>query len=128
MCADPASQSVSVTRNISRFIETVNVSLMYLAVENFNFKNPRWRAAAVLKIGKSRYLMLMQNGSLQRIGRPPSWIFEIEIFNSRALQRHVLNHRACCRRYRKISQERFFLGKCNNSLMIALNMAYVSDE
>jgi len=36
-----------------------------------------------LKVEKSRYL-IMHNGSLKRIGRPPSWI----LFNSQSLEKH----------------------------------------
>ena len=34
----------------------------------------------------------MHNGSLQRIGGPPSWIFEIKIFHSHTPQRHVMRY------------------------------------
>jgi len=47
---------------------------------------------AILEIEKSRYSVIMQNGSLQRIDGPSSLIFEIEIFNGRALQRHALQY------------------------------------
>jgi len=36
-----------------------NVFLKCAAVENFNFQNPRWRTAAILKIEKSLYLMMV---------------------------------------------------------------------
>ena len=36
-----------------------NVFLKCAAVENFNFQNPRWRTAAILKIEKSLYLMVV---------------------------------------------------------------------
>jgi len=45
------------------------------AAEYFNFKKTRRRTAAIVKIEKSRYLMMMQNGPVKVIGRPPSWIF-----------------------------------------------------
>jgi len=44
--------------------------------------------------------MIMQNGSLKRIGRPPSWILKVKFFNGRVsqeqcvLETHVLHHRA----------------------------------
>jgi len=44
--------------------------LKCVAVINFNFKNPTWRTAAILKMEKSWYLM-MQNRSLKRISCPP---------------------------------------------------------
>jgi len=53
-----------------------NVFLKHGA-ENFNFKTPRWRTAAILKIEKLQYLMMIQNGSLKRDGRPPSWLFKM---------------------------------------------------
>ena len=70
-----------------------NVSLKYTAVKKFNLKNPG-RAAAILNIEKKQYFTMMQNGSLQGIIGQPSWVFATEMFNSRALQRHVLRHRA----------------------------------
>ena len=53
--------------------ESTSLSLKCTAVENFDFKILRRRAAAILKID----LMMMQNGSLMCIVRPPSWIFKI---------------------------------------------------
>jgi len=50
-----------------------------MTVKNFNFKNPRWRTAAILKIEKSGYHMMMQNGSFQHIGTSPPWVVETEI-------------------------------------------------
>jgi len=41
------------------------------------FLNPKWRIAPILTIERSRYLM-MQNESDKRIGRPPSWIYELK--------------------------------------------------
>jgi len=39
--------------------------LKYVIAKNFSFKNSRWRTVAILKIEKSHYLMMMQNGSHQ---------------------------------------------------------------
>jgi len=54
-----------------------NVSAKYSAVKHFDFKNPRYRTTAILKIEKSGSVMMMQNGSLQPMGDQPSSIFEI---------------------------------------------------
>jgi len=43
-----------------------------------------------LKIEKSRYLVMTQNGSLKRIGGPPSGIFKIKFLTAHALERYVL--------------------------------------
>ena len=40
---------------------------------------------------KSQYLIMLQNGSLYHNGGPPSLIFELVIWSSHALQRHVLH-------------------------------------
>ena len=45
------------------------VCLKCMAVKNYNFKNPRMRTVAILKIEKSHYFMMMQNESLKHIGR-----------------------------------------------------------
>ena len=52
-------------------------------------------------------------------GCPPSWIFEIEIFNCHALQRHVLDHSAnVCEDqsycWRDVAFFYVFLVKCKN--------------
>jgi len=39
-----------------------------------------------LKIDKLQYLMMLQNGSLKRIGRPPSWIFKMKFLMGSALE------------------------------------------
>jgi len=56
-----------------------------LAITKSNFKIPRRRTAAILKIDKLQYLMMMQNGSLKRIGCPPSWIFKMKFLMGGAL-------------------------------------------
>ena len=74
-----------------------------------------------MKIDKLQYLMMMQNGSLKRVGRPPSWIFKMKFLMGGALETHVLHHRAkffrdrwyCCR---DIAIFRVFQVKCKNSL------------
>jgi len=38
--------------------------------------------------------MMMHNGSLKRIGRPPSWIFKMKFLMGGALQTHILHHHA----------------------------------
>jgi len=101
-----------------------NMSLVCKAVKNFNFKNPRWRTAAILT-SKNRdkiYVTMMQR---KRIGCPPSWVFKINFFNCRCTCEPILRHYAkyrrdrleCCRdqisRYFAIV---FFLAKCANSL------------
>ena len=55
-----------------------------------NFKNPRWRTAdtherPVLHYRETSRILDFRDG-----GCTPSWILEIEIFNSRAFERHVL--------------------------------------
>jgi len=49
-----------------------------LYVKNFNFKNPKWQTAAVLKIQKkSRYLVMMQDGVTQASqAHRPSFILD----------------------------------------------------
>ena len=54
------------------------------AVKNFNSKNPTWRTAAMLKIGKSRHVMMKQKGSLA-YRQSAILDFEIGILNGRAL-------------------------------------------
>jgi len=65
--------------------------------------------------------MMMQNGSVERIGRPPSWICKINVLTTSAHERHtLLRHHAvfsagrshCCR---GITIFRVFLVKCKNS-------------
>jgi len=36
---------------------------------------------------------MMQNGSVRRIGHPPSWIFKIKNFDSQSLERPILHHK-----------------------------------
>ena len=63
-------------------------------VKSFSFKIPRWRTAAFLKMDKLQYLTMMQNGSRERIGCPPSWIFKIEFLMVSAVKRNILRHHA----------------------------------
>jgi len=44
--------------------------------------------SVVVNIDKSRHLVMM----LKKIGRPPSWIFKIKLFNNDALGRLILYH------------------------------------
>jgi len=48
--------------------------------------------AAVLKIEKSRYVLLMQNESLKRIGRPPSWILKVKCNKRRCSGELIVHH------------------------------------
>ena len=99
---------------------TQNVSLVWPTVKNFNFRIAIWRTAYIWKINKLQYLMMMQNGSLKCISRPPSWIFKIKLSMGGALET-VLHHRArfcgdrsnCCK---DIAIFRVFQLKCKNSL------------
>ena len=50
-------------------------------------------AAAVLKIVKSRYLMMIQSRSFKRIGRTLSCICKIKFLTPGAFERHILHHR-----------------------------------
>jgi len=43
---------------------------------------------------KLQYLTMMQNGSRERIGCPPSWIFKIEFLMVSAVKRNILRHHA----------------------------------
>jgi len=47
--------------------------------KSFNFKNPFWRTAAIVKTETSQYLMIVKMFYLilRRFGRPPSWIFKL---------------------------------------------------
>ena len=65
-------------------------------------RNLRRQTAATLKIEKSRYLTVMQNGSLKRIGHPPSWIFKINFLTATALEKPILHQ------YAKISGDRSY--------------------
>jgi len=49
-----------------------NVSLKCKAVKNLNFNIPRWRTAAITQLEEMRYFMMMQNGCLKHVDRPPS--------------------------------------------------------
>jgi len=69
------------------------VSLSASAVKKSILKNQDGAAAISLTdpfriITKYRDVSFFQNG-----GSPPCWIFEIELFNSRAVQRPVLRYR-----------------------------------
>ena len=64
--------------------------------------------------------MTMQNGSIKRVGRPPSWIDKIKFLTGDALVKHILHNRAkfcgdTSYRYRDIAIFRVFLMKCENS-------------
>jgi len=69
----------AISTKLNTLTQTVFLNSEVHVVKNFNFKFPRWRTAAVLKVEKLQYLM-MKNMSLKSIGRPPSWILKI-IFN-----------------------------------------------
>jgi len=45
-----------------------------------------------LKIDKLQYPMMTQNGSLKRIGLPPSWSFKMKCLMGGALETRVLRH------------------------------------
>jgi len=47
-----------------------------MAVKKFNFENSKMADSRHIEIDKLQYLMMMQNGSLKRIGRPPSLSFK----------------------------------------------------
>jgi len=55
-----------------------------------HFKNPRWRTADALERPFLHNHEILQFVDFQDNGCPSSSNFEIEIFNSHALQRHVL--------------------------------------
>jgi len=98
-----------------------NVFVKCKAVKNFNFKIPRWQTAAIWKIEKLQYFMMMLNRSLKLVGRPPSWIVKIKFLSGDALERHVLHHHAkfygdrsyCCK---DVAFFRVFLVECKHSL------------
>ena len=79
--------------------------------------------ATILKIEKSRHLVVIMNGPLKRTGRPPSWIFKIKNYNGCALERPILHHcakfrgdrsyRCNLQRFRNFSR---FQMKCRNLL------------
>jgi len=62
---------------------TPNVYLKWETVKTFNFKIMSWQTAAILKIEKLQYLTMIQNGSLKRTGRPPSWLLKIKLNGQR---------------------------------------------
>ena len=60
------------------------------AVKKFSFKNSRCRTADTLEKPVVHHHAISRFFHFQDGGCLPSWIFEIEIFNSHPLQRHVL--------------------------------------
>lgn len=45
----------------------------------------RWPTTTILKIDKSRYIMMIENGSLERIGHPPSSVVKLN-FNGQCMK------------------------------------------
>ena len=99
---------------------TQNVSLVWLTVKNFNFRIAIWRTAYIWKISKLQYLMMMQNGSLKCISRPPSWIFKIKLSMGGALEtRSASSCQILWRPVELLQRYRYFSRfqlKCKNSL------------
>ena len=92
----------------TKFNVTKHVSEVHCC---WKFKIRRLLTAAIVKIERLQYLLMMQNGFLKRIGSLLSWIFKITFLTGKALERHVLHHdvQFCggwsyCRRDAEISQ------------------------
>ena len=91
--------------------------LRHTPIKKFHFKNPRWRTADTLERPVLHY---HEYCNFQDGGCPSSWNFEIESFDSRLLERHILSFHVkrcgdrsnCCR---DIAFCRVFQVKCKKT-------------
>ena len=108
-------------QNLKRWWRTCLGSAWLLKI--LVLENLEWQTAGVLKIERSRYVVMMHSWSLKFIALPPSWIFRINFFNCVCTWELVLHSCAkfrgdrsyCCRDVTFFVIV-FFLVKCINSL------------